>query len=201
MKAVYVEEVEKTLKYFVFGLKQEYDECEEYHFKEITTIAERAFSAAWNVKRVFFDECLTTIKKEAFKNCGELEALCCGREDDGKLIKGIETNELPLPSDDKDSRNKESTEKPESEFTVQTSAFENCESLHTVIFPKCGTLKIEKNAFSGCGSLRTVVCLSDSIDFTENPFEDCPKELVFVCSKNSAAERFARENGYRYING
>ena len=185
MKAVYVEEVEKTLKYFVFGLKQNENEYEEYHFEQVTTIAERAFSSPWNVKRVFFDEKLSTIRREAFKDCKELEVFCCGSEGDFNLLKGIKTNELSS----------------ENGFDVQTSAFADCENLHTVIFPKCSTLKIEKNAFSGCGSLRTVVCLSDSIDFTENPFEDCPKELVFVCSKNSAVERFARENGYRYING
>ena len=191
MKAVYVEENEKILKYFVFGLKQNEDECEEYRFEGIKTIAERAFYSPCNVKRMFFDETLTTIKKEAFKDCDELKIFCCGSEGDFNLLKGINPNELL-----------DSEKKSENTFSVETSAFANCESLHTVIFPKCKTLKIEKNAFSGCSSLRTVVAVTGKegkIDFTGNPFEDCPKELVFVCSKNSAVERFARENGYRYV--
>lgn len=220
MKAVYVEEVEKILKYFVCGFKKDEDECEEYHFEGIKTIAEKAFYAPWNVKRVFFDETLATIKKEAFKDCGELEVFCCGSEGDYNLLKGIEPNELLVsvkdtelqdsekgeslgtdseaqPSDSE--QNQEIREKSETEFSVQTSAFVNCEDLHTVIFPKCDKLKIEKKAFAGCSSLRTVVADVKDIDFTENPFEGCPRELVFVCSKDSAVERFARENGYRSV--
>lgn len=212
MKAVYVEEVEKTLKYFVFGLKQDEDECEEYHFEGIKTIAERAFCSPWNIKRVFFDESLTTIKKEALKECGELEVFCCGnklsgdsRNEDGQG--NFNLNELMCylkvtESQESEGQNADAKQKSENistEFTVQTSAFVNCENLHTVVFPKCGTLKIEKKAFSGCESLRTVVAFSENIDFTENPFEGCPRELVFVCSKDSAVERFARENGYRSV--
>ena len=195
MKAVYVEEVEKTLKYFIFGLKQDEDEYEEYHFKGIKTIAEKAFCSPWNVKRVFFDECLTTIKKEAFKDCSELEVFCCGNLNLENISENIKLNAIF------ESEGENTTEKTApDDFTVETSAFARCESLHTVIFPKCNTLKIEKNAFSGCESLWTVVAFSKNIDFTENPFEDCPKELVFVCPKDSAIERFARENGYRYVN-
>ena len=220
MKAVYVEEVEKTLKYFVFGLKKDENDSDEYHFEGIKAIAERAFCSPWNIKSVFFDESLTTIKKEAFKDCKDLELFCCGSEGDYNLLKGIEPNELLVsvkdtvlqdsekgeslgtdseaqPSDSE--QNQEIREKSETEFSVQTSAFVNCENLHTVVFPKCGTLKIEKKAFSGCESLRTVVAFSENIDFTENPFEGCPRELVFVCSKDSAVERFARENGYRSV--
>lgn len=202
MKAVYVEENEKILKYFVFGLKQNEDECEEYRFEGIKTIAERAFYSPCNVKRMFFDENLTTIKKEAFKDCNELKIFCCGSEGDFNLLKGINPNEL-LDSEKKSeqaSGKKISDSKRNlTEFNIETSAFANCEKLHTVVFPKCNSLKIEKKAFSGCESLRTVVAFSENIDFTENPFEGCPKELVFVCSKDSDVERFARENGYRYV--
>ena len=84
-------------------------------------------------------------------------------------------------------------------FIIQTSAFSGCKKLHTVVFPKCSKLTIEKSAFANCSSLRTVVAFVDEISFTENPFEECPKELIFVCSKDSEIERFARENGYGII--
>ena len=103
----------------------------------------------------------------------------------------------------------------ESDFTVQKDAFKNCSKLETVILPEIkktefkrkGSKKvdeakkliIEKDAFSGCESLRTVVALCDEIDFTENPFTDCPDYLTFVCRKNSKIDRFARENDYRSI--
>ena len=84
-------------------------------------------------------------------------------------------------------------------LTIETLAFANCENLHTVILPYYQSLKIEKDAFSGCTSLRTVITFAETFSFTENPFRECPKTLVFVCSKDSFIEQFARENGYRSI--
>ena len=156
MKAVYVEEVEKTLKYFVFGLKKDENDSDEYHFEGIKAIAERAFCSPWNIKSVFFDESLTTIKKEAFKDCKDLELFCCGSEGDYNLLKGIEPNELLVsvkdtvlqdsekgeslgtdseaqPSDSE--QNQEIREKSETEFSVQTSAFVNCENLPAGVIP------------------------------------------------------------------
>ena len=94
-----------------------------------------------------------------------------------------------------------------STFIIETSAFTKCKNLHTVILPDCKKLVIEKDAFDGCSSLRTVVCFAEEIDFTGNPFESCPETLTFVGNKEenkdenktSELERFARENGYRFI--
>ena len=184
MKPVYVEK-DQTLEYFIFGLNESnIDNLEEYTIKGISEIGERAFHAPWNVKRVFFDENLAKIKKEAFKDADELEVFCCtGKKGEENFLKGLETNKLLDVT----------------EFSVETLAFSGCVNLHTVIFPNCGTLKIEKNAFSDCKELRTVVAIAEEIDFTENPFSDCPEYLTFVCEKDSAVARFARENGYNRI--
>lgn len=143
---------------------------------------------------------LTKIEKSAFENCNELLNFVCGEIAQDKVdenINGINLKEI------------------ESDFTVQKDAFKNCSKLETVILPEIkkvefkrkGSKKvdeakkliIEKDAFSGCESLRTVVALCDEIDFTENPFADCPEYLTFVCRKNSKIDRFARENDYRSI--
>lgn len=227
MKAVYIKENDK-LDYFIFGMNEKNDEIdsEEYRFENIEIIKNKAFQSPWNVKRVFFDEKLKTIEKDAFKDCSELEVFCCGKfcDQQKEKIVNLKINELiseqKLESESNQSDNTDTNEKiadgtdsnkkhagnqtdvvlKKSDFNVQTNAFSGCENLHTIVFPKCSKLVIEKSAFENCSSLRTVVAFVDEISFTENPFEECPKELTFVCSKDSEIERFARENGYRFVN-
>ena len=197
MKPVYVakttteEQTETELKHFTCALKDGKNEKEELEFKDIDTIAQNAFMNATDIKEICFNENLKTIKKEAFKNCGNLEVFRCkqSKEQNGKnLVIGLDIGEA---------KSKVST------FIIETSAFTKCKNLHTVILPDCKKLVIEKDAFDGCSSLRTVVCFAEEIDFTENPFESCPETLTFVGNKDenktSELERFARENGYRFI--
>lgn len=192
MKPVYIKDKDDGLKYFIFGINEKNDEIdsEEYRFEGIKIIKNNAFQNPRNVRRLVFDKNLKTIGKEAFKDCSDLEVFCCGEYSgqETKLIKNLKINKLQKKENLLDS------------FTVQAFAFAGCEKLHTVVFPECSKLTVEKFAFSGCESLRTVIALCDNCSFTENPFEDCPKELVFVCTKDSATERFARENGYRIVN-
>ena len=218
MKAVYVKE-NNELKYFIFGMNEKYDEIdsEEYRFENIEIIKSKAFQNPWNVKRVLFDEKLKTIEKEAFKDCSKLEVFCCCQVSNlqKKEIVNLKINELvtetkmekssgqpenkEIENNQENSESNKDMEIKKENFIIQTSAFSGCKNLHTVVFPKCSKLTIEKSAFANCSSLRTVVAFVDEISFTENPFEECPKELIFVCSKDSEIERFARENGYGII--
>lgn len=213
MNSVYILDNKNELKYFIFGMNEKNDEIdsEEYRFEGIEIIKSNAFQNPWDVKRLFFDENLKTIEKEAFKDCSDLEVFCCGEFSDqpqDKIV-NLKVNELVKKQDadigssqSDETKTKSDTESQEdiNAFTVQAFAFAGCEELHTVVFPRCSKLTVEKFAFSGCENLRTVIALCDEISFTENPFKDCPKELVFVCTKDSATERFARENGYRIVN-
>lgn len=214
MKAVYIKENDK-LDYFIFGMNEVNDEIdsEEYRFENIEIIKNKAFQSPWNVKRVFFDEKLKTIEKEAFKDCSELEVFCCGKfcDQQKEKIVNLKVNELIIELESKPNQaaktdnnknnagNQTAVVLKKYDFNVQTAAFSGCKSLHTVVFPKCSKLIIEKSSFENCSSLRTIVAFADKISFTENPFEECPKELTFVCSKDSEIERFARENGYGII--
>lgn len=163
-----------------------------------TEIREKAFACS-SFNSISIKSALTKIEKSAFENCNELLNFVCGEiaQDKAENINGINLTEIST------------------DFTVQKDAFKNCSKLETVILPEIkkaefkrkGSKKvdeakkliIEKDAFSGCESLRTVVALCDEIDFTENPFADCPEYLTFVCRKNSKIDRFARENDYRSI--
>lgn len=218
MKPIFVQKSTNELEYFIFGSNVKVEEADDsgnsektegvaeseepkefedmddsYIFKNIKSISEKAFYNPWNLRRVYFDDNLEKIKKEAFGDCSELEVFCCGEvcdnnDDKDSTIKGLKFNQ-----------------KVDS-FVIETKAFSGCTQLHTVVLPECKKLIIEKDAFKGCKELRTVVCFCDKILFTENPFEGCLESLVFIGNKDTEQEfsdlkRFARENGYRYVDG
>lgn len=216
MKPIFIRNEEKELKYFIFGSNVKVEEADDsgnsektegvaeseepkefedmddsYRFEDIEVISEKAFYNPWNLRRVYFDDNLREIKKEAFEDCSELEVFCCGEvcnnnDDKDSTIKGLKFNQ-----------------KVDS-FVIETKAFSGCKQLHTVVLPEYDELIIEKDAFKGCKELRTVVCSCNKISFTENPFEDCLESLVFVentDNEDSDLKRFARENGYRYVDG
>ena len=193
------------LKHFICALKDGKNEKEELEFKNIDTIAQNAFMNATDIKEICFNENLKTIKKEAFENCGNFEVFRCEKKVPQDNSGADVDNNANGNSEDTKNHSIENfaTAKIDDTFIIETSAFTKCKNLHTVILPDCKKLVIEKDAFDGCSSLRTVVCFAEEIDFTENPFESCPETLTFVGNKDenktSELERFARENGYRFI--
>ena len=207
----YVKDANDTLKYFICGFANENKDCSESNvFRGIKTIQNKAFYLAPNLKRVFFDKSLEIIKQEAFKDCSDLEIFGPTDIDESQSNQQTEPSSSGEPTNIAESQsdiifNEEYIKKMKDEkdgkksFTIETLAFANCENLHTVILPYYQSLKIEKDAFSGCTSLRTVITFAETFSFTENPFRECPKTLVFICSKDSFIEQFARENGYRSI--
>lgn len=214
MKPIFLQKSTNELEYFIFGSNVKVEEADDsgnsektegvaeseepkefedmddsYIFKNIKSISEKAFYNPWNLRRVYFDNNLEKIKKEAFEDCSELEVFCCGEvcNNNDSTIAGLKLNKKDVKS-----------------FKIETKAFSGCSVLHTVVLPECDELIIEKDAFKGCKELRTVVCSCKKISFTENPFEDCLESLVFVentDNEDSDLKRFARENGYRYVDG
>ena len=187
MKAVYIKE-NNDLKYFLFTINTNIEKIEKCYFTDIQTIKNDAFKSVKNLERIYFNEKLQKVEKNAFKDNISLEVFCCCniekfKESDNE---NLELNDIIA---DKQKKN----------FTVEAFSFSGCENLNTVVFPNCFKITIEKFAFENCSSLRTVVVLSNKISFTENPFVDCPSDLVFICYKDSTVERFARENGYGIV--
>lgn len=187
--------------YFLFGYNNSFGEMiNEYLIKDVSVISENGFYNDSSINRVFVENCLIKVEKQAFAYCENLEVFCCVSNQISSGNDWLTGLSIPTLTQD---------------FVIETLAFEGCHNLHTVILPEIitqntkaeketeeekKTLVIEKSAFKGCESLRTVVALADNISFTENPFEDCPSELTFVCKEGSGVARFARENGYRSIN-
>lgn len=191
MKAVYIKE-NNELNYFLFAMNTNKENNEECYFSDIETIKSDAFKNVKNLERIYFNEKLQKVEKNAFKDNISLEVFsCCNIEKFNESDNAnLELNDI-IADKTADEQNKN--------FTVEAFSFSGCENLNTVVFPKCSKITIEKFAFENCSSLRTIVILSNKISFTENPFVDCPSDLVFICNKDSTVERFARENGYGIV--
>lgn len=191
MNAVYIKEKD-DLKYFLFAMNTNKENNEECYFKDIQTIKNGAFKNVKNLERIYFNEKLQKIEKNAFKDNISLEVFCCCNIE---KFKKSDNENLELTDIIAD----KTADKQKKNFTVEAFSFSGCENLTTVVFPKCSKLTIEKFAFENCSSLRTIVVLAEEISFTDNPFEDCPSDLVFICKEDSTVERFARENGYGIV--
>lgn len=82
--------------------------------------------------------------------------------------------------------------------TISRSAFNRCTALESIALPH-GCKKICTYAFRTCKSLRKIV-IPSSVDIIEpDAFLESPN-VVIHCKKDSAAERYAIENGLKYKN-
>lgn len=165
---------------------------EECYFSDIKTIKSDVFKNVKKLERIYFNEKLQKIEKKAFKDNISLEVFCCCNIE---KFKEFDNENLEL----NDIKADKTADEQKKNFTVEAFSFSGCENLNTVVFPNCSKITIEKFAFENCSSLRTIVVLAEEISFTDNPFEDCPSDLVFICNKDSTVERFARENGYGIV--
>lgn len=176
-----------------------------------TEIKENAFANS-EEKNIVFKSSITKIMQNAFENCKNLENVIffCGHKSNKRLGRIIVENQKLsdiIKQQDlcdgsiykEDDLNKFNLYlcNPSRHFTVQKEAFKNCTNLKTVIFPCANKITIEKDAFWGCESLRTIIAITKVIDFTNNPFESCTENLVFICRKGSNVDKFAREYGYK----
>lgn len=80
--------------------------------------------------------------------------------------------------------------------TISRSAFNRCTALESIALPH-GCKNICTYAFRTCKSLRKIV-IPSSVDIIEpDAFLESPNVVIY-CKKDSAAERYAIENGLKY---
>lgn len=133
-------------------------------------IAESAFANEPDISEIKLPSSLQTVEKEAFKNCKSLKVV---------QFEGNENSEL----------------------TIQLNAFKDCGKLDSVIFGTGNSLKkvtIEKGAFEGCTSLRAVYLNSSGCKISDGAFSGA-ENIILAIKNDSDAERYARENGIRYV--
>ncbi|MCI6913233.1 MAG: leucine-rich repeat domain-containing protein [Treponema succinifaciens] len=139
-------------------------------YKKLKTIAESTFANESDISEIELPSNLRTIEKEAFKNCRFL-----------KVVQ-FEGNK-------------------KSKLTIQFNAFKDCEKLDSVIFGTDNSLKkltIEKGAFEGCTSLRAVYLNSSECKISDGAFSGA-ENIILAVKNGSNVERYARENGIRYV--
>lgn len=79
---------------------------------------------------------------------------------------------------------------------ISENAFANCVKLRRIEI-QSGTTSIGGNAFSGCKKLRKI-SIPASVKSIVTPFDEGAK-VTIICPKDSYADKWAHENGYRVI--
>lgn len=148
------------------------------------------------------------IGADAFKNNTELEQVILP-----KTVSSIEWGAF------EGCKNLKTVNIPASVSAIEDMTFSGCGSLKAIAIPNGvnyigvkafaetaleditlpASLKaVEIKAFSGCKSLKTVTIGSGVTYIGENAFEGC-KNLTLVCKKDSFAQKYAEQNGIKYI--
>lgn len=166
------EKLEFFIRKFSVGLNKNDagDKIDLSSCKNLKIISKYAFVNEPDISEIKLPSGLFTVEKEAFFNCKSLKVV---------QFEGNENSEL----------------------TIQFNAFKNCEKLDSVILGSCNSFKkttIEKGAFEGCESLRAVYLNSFNCKISDGAFSGA-ENLTFAVRNGSDAERYARENGIRYV--
>ena len=163
-------------------------------------IGAKAFKNDSTIECVLFSANAKIIADSAFENCKNLR-IAEYEEVKSDLKEGETAADLPILGNEINGKTHLSS--PVNNITVQHHAFRDCDSLHTVVFPKLCKVIIEKEAFLGCTELRTVVVWDGNADIDTDAFIGCDSnKLVFVTNcedTNCNVIKFAREHGFRYV--
>ena len=84
---------------------------------------------------------------------------------------------------------------PSSVKSIGMWAFQSCSSLTSVSIPD-GVKNIGDSAFNGCTNLKSVTIPKSVTRISEDAFD---KNITIRCNKGSAAEKYAKANGIKYI--
>ena len=83
---------------------------------------------------------------------------------------------------------------PNTIYDIGSDAFMECRDLKSMVIPEGVSALVD--TFRGCTNLESVV-IPDSVTYFSETFDGCDK-LIITCGRNSAAERYAEENGIPY---
>ena len=154
----------------------------------VTEIGKYAFADCNGITSVVIPDNVVTIGWEGFLRCYGLESVTIGNG--VTLIDGGAFWDCPnLKSVDM---------KLGPNAVLATSAFLLCSSLTEVVIPDT-VVEIAKQNFSNALSLKKIYIPDSVTVFGEKIFEECPADLVIICSDDSAAAAYADEYGITHI--
>lgn len=151
-----------------------------------TAIGDYAFEGSQNLTRISVPTGVKSIGAGAFRDCSNLSSV---NVPNGVTVIGESAfygcNKLKNIS------------LPAGVARIEMSTFWNCSSLERIELPK-GLIAIGAMAFWNCGSL-TEITLPDSItDIEAFAFSDCSRLTTIKGKAGSYAEKYAKDNGYRF---
>lgn len=170
--------------------------------KRIATIEEGTFSCCINLKSVTIDNNIKHIGDYAFSRCYNLSGINISNNVTS-IGKGafqstiIQKIELPASLESigeyafNDCQNLQEVTIPNKEVNINNRAFYNCPELNTVTIP-AKVKEISKNAFGYQGNI------FDEEDY-EYGEENSIQDFKITGYSNTAAETYAKENGFEFI--
>ena len=188
----------------------------------VTDIGQWAFSNCKKLKKVKFGNSINKIGAESFKNCEMLSSVTIPKsvEEIGSAafancykVSNITYDAINcrayyfrsalgthvFPNVGKNTK-KLTVKFGDGVQIIPTCLFEapsdNYARVTDVEIPS-SVFEIQSWAFSNCKNLERVTIRSDTVQFKDQVFENCPKYMVMICNPGSTTERYASQNGFR----
>ena len=173
----------------------------------LTYIGDYTFKNCINLESVNFPESLTFIGNYAFENCASLkEVIVPSQVKDLRnafLKSGVESVTLKGKPEMwyyafYECENLKEVNFAEGIENINSHAFHGCKALEHITLPD-SVKTIESVSFENCTNLKSVTISVNVEEIQTNAFKNCNENLILYGSTDSAAHKYATENGIRFI--
>ncbi|MGN0153848.1 MAG: leucine-rich repeat protein [Lachnospiraceae bacterium] len=158
----------------------------------VTSIGEAAFSGCSGLTNIMIPASVTNINKAAFDGCKGLTGVevaeenevyysdqnCIIRKDNAELVLGCKNSIIP-----------------NNVKSIGACAFSGCMGLRSITIPN-GVISIGDCAFSNCKGLTSITIPDSVVNFGEYAIDGNEDDFVIYASADSAAAKWAKENGF-----
>ncbi len=153
----------------------------------VTSIEKKAFYGCKNLTSITIPDCVTSIGNGAFYGCKSLTSITIPNGVTS-IGEGAFRNCKSLTS----------ITIPNGVTSIGRSAFEYCTSLTSIAIPN-GVTSIDYYTFEYCTSLTSIIIPDSVTSIGGSAFKGCDN-LTIYGYKNTAAEEYALNNGFKFIN-
>ena len=153
----------------------------------VTNIGGSAFENCTSLENITIPNSVTSIEKKAFYGCKSLTSItipdCVTSIGNGAFYGCKSLTSITIP---------------DSVTSIGEGAFRNCKSLTSITIPN-GVTSIGRSAFEYCTSLTSIIIPDSVTSIGGSAFKGCDN-LTIYGYKNTAAEEYALNNGFKFIN-
>ena len=176
----------------------------------VTRIGEFTFSGCESLKSITIPDSVTSIGREAFSGCESLTSItipdCVTSIGNGAFYGCKSLTSITIPDSVtsigegafRNCKSLTSITIPDSVASIGDYTFASCTSLTSITIPDSVT-SIGENAFYYCYSLKSITIPDSVTSIGEDAFMYC-YNLTIYGYKNTAAEEYALNNGFKFIN-